>query len=599
MAFPKISGATGLVALSVAGIIYPFVAGNQPLLGLDLQGGVSVVYAPTEPATEETLDQTLEIIRERVDALGVAEPEISRQGQTIVVDLPGVDEQQRALDLVGQTAELRFRPVIQDLGPAIDPDLLEQLQNEAENPTTGSTASPSDGTGDETTTTTDASTSSTSTTSTSTSVDEDGADEQGMAAVRYRRQSEESTTTTSTTATTVADDTTATTAADGSDADPAETDPTTQAPAEVSPEQQQFFDDVAAACDIAGTTPTDDDVYADYVVLDDEEGNRTCLGPALLRGDTLESADVGFDGLATWSVSPIFKSGPGGIDQFNSAAEQCYAASPNPLICPSGRLAIVLDGKVISAPNIQQPSFARDQIQISGSFDEVSARNLALVLNYGALPVVLEAQQTRTVSATIGNDVLRAGIVAGLIGLAIVALYLFWYYRLAGLVAIGGLVMSFMLLWTIISWLGETKGLAITLSGVVGLIVSIGVSADSNIVYFENVKDAVANGKARKLSTAVERAYQSAISTIVKADVVSLIAAGLLYFLTVGAVRGFAFYLGVATLLDLIVSYVFMRPALMWIAERPAVKANPRLLGIRSGAMLDGAGGAGSTGGAS
>ncbi len=535
MALPKITGASALALLSVAGIIYTGVAGNEPLLGLDLQGGVSVVYAPTEPASEETLDQTLEIIRERVDAIGVAEPEISRQGQTIVVDLPGVDEQQRALDLVGQTAELRFRPVIQDLGPAIDPELLEQLQNEAE------TETETDG----------------ETESTTTTVDAGAEDEQGMAAVnRYRRQDDSTTETTE--------------------------DPVAEEPVVISPEEQQFLDDVSAACDIAATTPPEDDLYENYVVLDDEDGNRTCLGPALLRGDTLESADVGFDGLQTWTVSPVFKEGAEGIDQFNAAAAQCYAASPDPIVCPSGRLAIVLDGKVISAPNIQQPSFDRDQIQISGSFDEVSARNLALVLNYGALPVVLEAQQTRTVSATIGSDVLQAGIISGLIGLAFVAVYLLWYYRLAGLVAIGGLVMSFMLLWTIIAWLGETKGLAITLSGVVGLIVSIGVSADSNIVYFENVKDTVTNGKARKLTTAVERAYQGAISTILKADVVSLIAAGLLYMLTVGAVRGFAFYLGVATLLDLVVAYVFMRPALMWIAQRPAVKANPRLLGIRN-----------------
>ncbi|MEZ5379813.1 MAG: protein translocase subunit SecD [Acidimicrobiales bacterium] len=585
MALPKLTGATGLVALSIAGIVYTVVAGNQPLLGLDLQGGVSVVYAPTEPASEETLDQTLEIIRERVDALGVAEPEISRQGQTIVVDLPGVDEQQRALDLVGQTAELRFRPVIQDLGPTIDPEILQQLQDEADSTSTtveGETTT-------ETSTATDETTTTTASDTTTTGAD----DEQGMAATRYRRQSETTTTTVAETTTSEAsatDETTTTSEAAGDDT----TDTTLEGEVttdttvtELTPEQEQLIAAVDAACGIDGTTPPEADLYDDYVVLDDIDGNRICLGPALLRGDTLESADVGFDGLQTWSVSPVFKSGAEGIDQFNAAAAKCYVSSPDPLVCPSGRLAIVLDGKVISAPNIQQPSFSRDQIQISGSFDEVSARNLALVLNYGALPVVLEAQQTRTVSATIGDDVLRAGIIAGLIGLAIVALYLLWYYRLAGMVAIGGLVMSFMLLWTIISWLGETRGLAITLSGVVGLIVSIGVSADSNIVYFENVKDTVAHGKARKLTTAVERAYQGAISTILKADVVSLIAAGLLYFLTVGAVRGFAFYLGIATFLDLIVAYVFMRPALMWIARRPAVVANPKLLGIRQTEGLD------------
>ena len=157
-------------------------------------------------------------------------------------------------------------------------------------------------------------------------------------------------------------------------------------------------------------------------------------------------------------------------------------------------------------------------------------------------------------------------------------LYLLAYYRLAGLVAISGLLLSGTLLWTIIAWFGESFGLALSLAGVVGLIVSIGVSADSNIVYFENVKDSYRSG--RRIPTAVERAYESSISTIIKADVVSLIAAVLLYLLTVGAVRGFAFYLGLATILDLIISWMFMRPALAWLARRAAVVENPTLLGL-------------------
>jgi len=196
------------------------------------------------------------------------------------------------------------------------------------------------------------------------------------------------------------------------------------------------------------------------------------------------------------------------------------------------------------------------------------------------LPQALElvAQETRTVSASIGSDVLRSGVIAGLIGLGLVAIYLLSYYRLAGLVAIGGLVLSAALLWTIVAWFGAQFGLALTLAGVVGLIVAIGVSADSNIVYFENVKESYMSG--RRVPTAVERAYESAISTIVKADVVSLIAAVLLYWLTVGAVRGFAFYLGLATILDLVISWVFMRPALAWLARLSAVEENPTLLGL-------------------
>jgi preprotein translocase subunit SecD len=286
-----------------------------------------------------------------------------------------------------------------------------------------------------------------------------------------------------------------------------------------------------------------------------------------------------------WEVLPTLNSGPDGIDKFNEVAAFCFTGDQT--ICPTRQLAVVLDHKVISAPSIRAGRFLRDQIVISGDFEEEEARLLAESLRFGALPLDLVAQETRTVSATIGQDVLRSGLIAGLIGLVLVAVYLLAYYRLAGLVAIGGLVLSGALLWTIVAWFGSAYGLALTLSGVVGLIVAIGVSADSNIVYFENVKESYLSG--RRVPTAVERAYESAISTIVKADVVSLIAAVLLWLLTVGAVRGFAFYLGLATLLDLIISWLFMRPALAWLARLKAVEENPRLLGLPASGLVTGA----------
>ena len=502
-----------VVIVAIGGFAYTLAAGNEPLLGLDLQGGVSVVYEASGDFDDEALDQSVEIIRSRVDALGVAEPEISRQGNTIVVDLPGVEEQQRALSLVGQTAELRFRPVILDLGPAIEVDPADSEL-----------------------------------------------DEEGSLGIIRERQSAD-------------DEDEAETDEPAGDVPLAE-DPDAElieeeAPA-LSPEDQAISD----ACFGAPTAP-EDDLAEDFVLLPSAEGGTVCLGPSLLTGTTLETSEVGFDG-REWSVNPVFLPGAAGIDQFNAVAAICFNRTA---ACPSQRLGIVLDGQVISAPTIQVDSFDRDRIVISGAFEEEEARDLNTALRFGALPVVLEAQATRTVSATIGDDVLRSGTLAGLIGLGLVALYLLGYYRLAGLVAVTGLVLSGLMLWTIISWFGATQGLAISLAGVVGLIVAIGVSADSNIVYFENVKDAVADG--RKVPTAVERAFQTSISTILKADIVSLIAAILLYFLTVGAVRGFAFYLGVATLLDLFVSYLFMRPALSWFAHLGAVKKNPRLLGLR------------------
>ncbi|MEL7207249.1 MAG: SecD/SecF family protein translocase subunit, partial [Actinomycetota bacterium] len=230
------------------------------------------------------------------------------------------------------------------------------------------------------------------------------------------------------------------------------------------------------------------------------------------------------------------------------------------------------------APAINVPSFERDGITISGSFDEQSAKDLALVLRFGALPAELERQDTRTVSATLGQDSLRAGIVAGLIGLAVVAVFMLAFYRLLGAVAMASLALSAMILWSVISYLGESQGLALTLAGVTGLIVSIGVSLDSNIVYFENLKEDVRRG--RTLRSSVERSFNGAFATIVKADVASLIGAGILYWLTIGPVRGFALYLGLATLIDLVASYFFMRPAVILLGRAKRFRDRPTWFGM-------------------
>jgi len=567
----KIS-ALSVVAAAVLGILFTVIAGNQPLLGLDLQGGVSVVLEPTGVAdgqdgqgtgrevTDEALELTVELLRGRIDSIGVAEPEISRQGDNIVVALPGlVEDQEEALDRLRQTAELRFRPVLLTLGPALDLDGGTDTGDDGEDD--GSTVS-------ESPITTEAPSG-------------DDAEDSMSGAGRFGavQLAQGSTTTTE-----AADD------AGSGDTDDAETDGAEAEPTDgedadpaTSEDEQPPPADLGALtnCLTGEVTPDTEDGIEDTVILEDADGVRYCLGPAildgeLLTGDMVESADVGLGAGVGWQVNPTFRPGPNGIDKFNSIAAVCFLGDPN--VCPTRQLAVVLDHEVISAPSINAGRFARDQIQISGTFEEEEARRLAESLRFGALPLELVAQETRTVSASIGSDVLRSGVIAGLIGLGLVALYLLAYYRLAGLVAISGLLLSGALLWTIVAWFGSTFGLALTLAGVVGLIVAIGVSADSNIVYFENVKDSYRSG--RRVPTAVERAYESAISTIVKADVVSLIAAVLLYLLTVGAVRGFAFYLGLATILDLIISWMFMRPALGWLARRSAVEANPRLLGL-------------------
>ena len=458
----------GIVAVAVAGVVYTVVVGNEPLLGLDLQGGASVVLEPTRAAEPDELDVAVEIIRNRVDGLGVAEPEISTQGGNILVQLPGVDEQQRALDLVGQTAELRFRPVLSVLSESIF----------------------------------------------------EGADSE---------------------------------------------DPL-----------------LASFALTEGETTADAEVVLPLYDGDRNIELRYRLGPTAVAGDGLEGATAQYNALAGigWFVAPTFKPGPAGIDLFNEVSLRCHSRLPS---CPTGQVAIELDNEVVSAPAVQADSarfepFERSSITISGGFSEEEARDVALVLDYGALPVELEAQQSQIVSASLGTDALSAGVLAGIIGLGLVSVYLIAYYRLLGLVAIASLGLSGAMLWTIIAWLGESQGLALTLAGVTGLIVAIGVSVDSNVVYFEHLKEDVRSG--RTLRSAVDRAFPVAYSTIVKADFASLIAAAVLYWLTSGPVRGFALYLGLATILDLVATYFFMGPVVGLMARGSGLYAHPGRFGI-------------------
>ncbi len=281
-----------------------------------------------------------------------------------------------------------------------------------------------------------------------------------------------------------------------------------------------------------------------------------------------------------WAVKPTFSEVVDCFDLFNQVAAECFSSAPT---CPAsaggpGSLAIVLDGRVISAPAIQNATFERDDITISGDFDESSAKDLANVLKYGALPVPLEAAQIQTVSATLGEDSLRAGLISGIIGLILTIIFMVGYYRLLGVVAIASLVLEFGLVWVLISYLGESRGLALTLAGVTGLIVSIGISVDSNVVFYEHLKEDVRNG--RTFRSTVERSFDSSFSTIIKADIASLIGAVLLYFLSVGPVRGFALLLGLSTVIDIFASWFFIRPAVLLLARSPRWRERTSVFGM-------------------
>lgn len=480
-----------IVALAAGAIGATLAVDNEPQLGLDLQGGVSVVLAPTKKVKSGVIDQSIAIIRNRVDALGVAEPDISRQGDNIVVQLPGVKDQDRALQVVGQTAELRFRPV-------------------------QSTLPPEDAEPDATTTTTVAPTTTTAPTTTLAP---------GV-------------TTTTSTSTTV--------------------------PKGTTPREQDLPDAVVTLPEVVKGK-----VVARYV-----------LGPTALTGGIVRTARaVPPQGGEGWTVTVDFTRD--GSAKFDEMAAQFVGK----------QVAIVLDGIVRSAPVIRQAEFGGTAVISGGTggMSEREARDLALVLRYGSLPVELEQQEARSVSATLGRESLEAGLAAGFVGLGLVLLYMIVYYRALGLVVILGLTVWAALMYSIISLLGETAGLALSLAGATGIIVSVGVTVDSYVVFFERLKDEVRGG--RSVRSSVERGFSRAFRTILAADFASFLGAGLLYWLTVGPVRGFAFFLGLSTLLDVIVAWFFTRPMVALVSRNRAFTDMP-FLGVARGLAVEPSGGA-------
>ena len=554
-----------IVGVAIVALISTFVWNKKPVLGLDLQGGASVVLRPETAVKSDAMEQAKRIIRRRVDGLGVAEPEVTRQGDTIVVQLPGVQDQAKALLLVGQTAQLRFRPVLSTL-PG---DETTPLQAPATAAPTVSVNSTNSVVG-ETTTVAGA----TATTAPGASTTLPGA---GSGAFRLPNQAA-----TTTTGSTTAGSTTATTSASSTSA--ASTGTTVAGATSTAAAAGGTTSVPVATTVIANNTSANDDA-TQQVILPAKGSKlvRYVLGPAFLTGDGVNTADAQFDQSGSqWAVRLQLKGGSKGIDAFNTMAAKCYSGSSPE--CPGsgssrGAIAIVLDSEVVSAPQINAPTFQADQIQITGNFKQSDAKDLALVLRYGALPVKLKAEAVQTVSATLGKDSLRAGIIAGLIGVALVLLFMILYYRSLALVVVAGIVLSAALLWAFISWIGATM----TLSGATGIIVSIGVTVDSYVVFFERLKDDIRAG--RTLRSSASRGFASAWRTIVAADLVSILGAGVLYLFTVGSVRGFALFLGISTAIDLLVAYVFTRPAVRLLSQSKFF-AGSDALGVHSGESI-------------
>ena len=438
----RLLGLIIVLAIAWGGLAAVIWAGFTPRLGLDLQGGTSVVLTTAEETDSELLQVATEIMTRRIEDFGaVQEPDIAISGDdTVVVQLPGVEDEQRAIEAVGQTGLLSFRPVLESFTPEEAPEITEE-----------------------------------------------------------------------------------------------------------------------------------DDIGMDAHLLNSQEGfpdQVLHVGPAALEGSDVAEALPIFDTTSgVWAVSLDLTS-EGGTKFAQLTAE----AASYPPGDPRRQIAIVLDGAVMSAPSVNPDISPTTGITGGSALITVGvdseaqqeAQDLALTLRYGSLPVAFEVSAVQKVSATLGTDSLQSGIIAGLLGLGLVAIVLTVFYRSLGLVAIVGLTVFGSLLIALFGLLGEFQGLTLTLAGVTGIIVSVGITADSYIVYYERIKEKVRQGLS--IEEAADEGFTLAFRTILTADTVSLLAAILLWFLAVGAVKGFAIALGLATILDIFIARSFTRRAVRLMA---------------------------------
>jgi preprotein translocase subunit SecD len=350
----------------------------------------------------------------------------------------------------------------------------------------------------------------------------------------------------------------------------------------------------AAAASLPSTTPDHDNPAVAVILPNDPKTNpsvgneRYILGPADLTGTAVSNAVAELNPTTgQYSVAlTLTSSGGAKFDSFAAARYACTQQNPsNPPPC--AQEAFELDGEVISAPDFQAASF-NGNVSITGNFTSSQARTLAEELKYGALPVRFVPQSVQTVSATIGRDSLRAGLAAGIGGIVVVMLYMLLYYRALGLVVLVGLGVGGSILYSVISLLSTTENLTLTLAGVTGIIVSVGITVDSYVVYFERLKDEVRAG--RSVRQSVEKSFSRAFRTVLTADLVSFMAALILYLFTIGDVRGFAYTLGLSTLLDVATAFFFIRPAVILVGRRRGITDN-RVFGIARGLGARPAGG--------
>ncbi len=583
----------------LAGAKGSFTDRLHPKLGLDLIGGTqATLIAQGKAPTGDQLERAREIIENRVNARGVAEAQVVTEGQrNIVVSVPG---QNADLSSIGAAAQMRFRKVINSVTdtsavPAATPSAT---------PTPSGSASPAPG-------------SSTSPTPASGSG--------GGAAVAPTSSAPSSPSTpTSPTGTPSTSPSASTSPSPAAASD----DGTTKSAEELRADAQRKVGDAAWQAASALTAPVDASadptaaqVYEPFKKLTPQEvgalapniqfnvptisceqlNNRTpgsiedanqqavaCdentkyfMDKAKVLGTDVKSANAGVDPQTNERIVNASWKGSG-QGKWTALTKEAYDNTAEPKCQPNSvdengrcRIGIVLDNKVISAPAVQavQPGGT----QITGNFTKASSEELASNLRYGALPLTFSQGQSDNISATLGTEQLRAGLIAAGIGMLLVMIYAFFYYRLLGTVIFLSLVLSGLLVFGALVVLGRQIGFTLTLAGIAGFIVSLGVAADSFVIYFERLKDEIRDGRSPR--SAVPRAWVRARRTIISANTISLLSALVLYLVSVGSVKGFAFALGLATLLDLVVVFLFRHPMMAMFANTKAF-LSPRVSGL-------------------
>ena len=573
------------VAVVLVGIYLAVFLGTSatPKLGLDLRGGTQVILT-AQPlkgtkVTQGALNQAVNIIRERVDAAGVGGAEIATQGNNdIIVSAPGANGDQ--LSALDQTALLRFRQVLAAGAgaPSVQPQASASA-NPSTAPTTAVTIHPSP---------------SASKTSSK--------DRLPSALLNANANTVKASTTpspsTSASPSASLSPSPSTSASGSASPSPAAPGASTPLPGSESKDLATVEAAFAGLDCSKHPNPTQgvDDPAAYILACDPQAGAKYILAPAGVEGSEISGADATVDTQTNqWLVQLDFN-GKGSNDWLKLTAKavklpQVQAGCQPPTGCNA--VAIVLDGVVQSAPFIDPTNspngIAGGKAQITGNFSQKQASTLANVLKFGALPLKLVTQDKSTVSATLGSAQLRGGLIAGLIGLGLVILYSLLYYRALGIVTVASLALSGLLLYGVTTILGHSSlNYTLSLAGIAGFIVAVGITADSFVVFFERLRDEVREG--RRLRSGVERAWPRARRTIISADSVSLLAAVVLYIVSIGDVRGFAFTLGLSTISDLFIVFFFTKPLLAVLSRTSAFDSGATWTGIgkaRAGAVIE------------